>query len=350
MDVPLDEVVYFDGIASSSSGAAVDADATPTFAVYEEATDTDIGVGGNMTKRTSLTGNYRGSFTASAANGFELGKWYSVIGSATVGGIVAKGVLKHFRIVAAETVAGYPLADTTKLAGQAVTAAAGVTFPSSVASPTNITAASGVSLTSGERGAIATQVEAQIMDEGDSRAVLQAIVDKINAADPNLSGLTLAAIAQAVRDVNNTAPAANSLGAALVALQADTDDIQTRLPAALTAGGNIKADALKLNGATPNNLAAGAAMTLAADSMNAAALATDAVAEIANGLLDLADGVETGFPLRKVLRGLAAAYLGKLSGAGTGTEVMRNLGDTKAVITATVDTLGNRTVVVLDLT
>lgn len=39
-------------------------------------------------------------------------------------------------------------------------------------------------------------------------------------------------------------------------IQADTNDIQTRLPAALTAGGNIKADALLLNGAVPNNVAA----------------------------------------------------------------------------------------------
>lgn len=112
MDIPLDEVIYFDAISSSSTGAAADADSTPTFAVYEEATDTDIGVGGNMTKRTSLTGNYRGSFTASAANGFELGKWYVVIGSATVGGIACKGVLRSFRIVAAEATAGYPVITT----------------------------------------------------------------------------------------------------------------------------------------------------------------------------------------------------------------------------------------------
>lgn len=122
MDIPLDEVIYFDAISSSSTGAATDADSTPTFAVYEESTDTDIGIGGNMTKRTSLTGNYRGSFTASAANGFELGKWYSVIGSATIGGIAAKGVLKSFRIVAAESIAGYPKVDEHALKGDAQSA------------------------------------------------------------------------------------------------------------------------------------------------------------------------------------------------------------------------------------
>jgi hypothetical protein len=119
MDIPLDEVVYFDGISSLATGAASDADSAPTFAVYEEATDTDVGVGGNMTKRTSLTGDYRGTFTCSAANGFELGKWYNVVGSATVSGVACKAVLMRFRIVAAEVVAGYPLADVAKLLGTA---------------------------------------------------------------------------------------------------------------------------------------------------------------------------------------------------------------------------------------
>ena len=52
--IPLDEVFHFDVITSSpTTGAATDADSIPTFAVYEESTDTDIGVGGNMTKRLS---------------------------------------------------------------------------------------------------------------------------------------------------------------------------------------------------------------------------------------------------------------------------------------------------------
>lgn len=114
MDIPLDEQIHFDAITTTpSTGAAVDGDSAPTFAVYEEATDTDIGVGGNMTKRTSLTGNYRGSFTLSAANGFEAGKWYNVIGTGIVGGVTAKAVLKTFRVVLAEAVAGAPRSDVS---------------------------------------------------------------------------------------------------------------------------------------------------------------------------------------------------------------------------------------------
>lgn len=56
--------------------------------------------------------------------------------------------------------------------------------------------------------------------------------------------------------------ATDAIITAVAGVQSDTDNIQTRLPAVLTADGNIKSDSLKLNGATPNNLAAGAAMTL----------------------------------------------------------------------------------------
>lgn len=75
----------------------------------------------------------------------------------------------------------------------------------------------GFALTSGERTSIANEVEAQIIDETDSEKVLTAITDKIASVNPSLGALTLAAIASAVRDVLNTSPAANSLGAGIKA-------------------------------------------------------------------------------------------------------------------------------------
>lgn len=120
MRIPIDEVVTFDVVTHNPfTGDVSDADAAPTFAVYEDTTDTDVGVGGNMTKRTSLTGNYRGSFTASAANGFEAGKWYSVIVSATVVSTAAKTVAMHFMAVPAESSAGVPDVRATSLGTQA---------------------------------------------------------------------------------------------------------------------------------------------------------------------------------------------------------------------------------------
>jgi hypothetical protein len=110
--IPLDEVVVFDVVTHEpSTGAISDADSTPTYSVFEETTDTPILSAQNFTKRTGLTGNYRGSFTASTANGFEVGKWYSVIATATVDGVTAKCVALHFRLAPAEASAGIPKVD-----------------------------------------------------------------------------------------------------------------------------------------------------------------------------------------------------------------------------------------------
>jgi len=72
---------------------------------------------------------------------------------------------------------------------------------------------------------------------------------------------------------------------------------------------------------------------------------------IANALLDLADAIETGLTPRQAIRLQLAALAGKLSGAGTGTEVFRNaVADSKVRITATVDGDGNRTAITTDAT
>jgi hypothetical protein len=118
MQIPLNEDVHFDVITSDPETASVlDADSTPTFSVYEEATDVAIVGPTNFTKRTSLTGNYRGTFTASAANGFEIGKWYSVIASATVNEFEGKCAAMRFRVLPAEPAPGYPDLSGTSVGG-----------------------------------------------------------------------------------------------------------------------------------------------------------------------------------------------------------------------------------------
>jgi hypothetical protein len=71
-------------------------------------------------------------------------------------------------------------------------------------------------------------------------------------------------------------------------------------------------------------------------------------AQNAAGLLDLADGVETGWTLRRILRLIASALFGKISGAATTTATFRDVNDTKNRIVATVDADGNRSAVNLD--
>lgn len=82
--------------------------------------------------------------------------------------------------------------------------------------------------------------------------------------------------------------------------------------------------------------------TFAAGAIDAAALAADAVDLI---LDDPIEGVTT---LRQALRIMLAALAGKLSGAATTTITIRDVNDTKARITATVDEDGNRVDVTVD--
>lgn len=69
---------------------------------------------------------------------------------------------------------------------------------------------------------------------------------------------------------------------------------------------------------------------------------------VADGVLDEVVVGTTTF--RQLLRGFAAALLGKVSGGGTTTVTFRSINDTKDVIVATVDSNGNRSALTIDLT
>lgn len=72
--------------------------------------------------------------------------------------------------------------------------------------------------------------------------------------------------------------------------------------------------------------------------------------EAPSALLTTTDGVETNWTVRDALRVMLSVLAGKVSGAGTGTEVFRSVTDTDNRVTATVDTSGNRTSVTYDKT
>lgn len=101
----------------------------------------------------------------------------------------------------------------------------------------------------------------------------------------------------------------------------DTNDIQTRLPAALV-GGRMDA--------------------------SVGALATGSLAAIADEVLGYA--VEAGLTTKQALRLMAAALAGKISGASGTTITIKNaVADNKDRIVATVDSDGNRTAITYDL-
>lgn len=112
MSIPLGETLHFDVVTHDpSDGSVSNADAAPTFEVYEEDTDTAILTGQTMTQRGAIVGNYRGTVACTSGNGFEIGKWYSVIVEATVDSTQGKEVAKNFRVVIAETTEGTPVVD-----------------------------------------------------------------------------------------------------------------------------------------------------------------------------------------------------------------------------------------------
>ena len=71
------------------------------------------------------------------------------------------------------------------------------------------------------------------------------------------------------------------------------------------------------------------------------ALTSAEEALIATAILTAANGIETGWTLQQALRIVLSSLGGKLSGAPAGPIVVRDAGDSKARITATVDADGN---------
>lgn len=63
-----------------------------------------------------------------------------------------------------------------------------------------------------------------------------------------------------------------------------------------------------------------------------------------------AQTMESGYSAESIMRLNSAILLSKVSGAGTGAEVFRDIADTKNRVTASVDAQGNRTAITLDPT
>lgn len=151
--------------------------------------------------------------------------------------------------------------------------------------------------------------------------------------------------------------------AAIAAVQADTDNIQTRIPAALVSGridasvGAMATDVLTNTAlaasavteiqaglATPTNITAGTITTVSGNVNGSVGSVTGLTpATIAAGWI--AAVIEGAHTLGDFMRLFAGVLTGKSSGGGTATVVFRDVGDTKNRISATVDASGNRTAV-----
>ncbi len=132
---------------------------------------------------------------------------------------------------------------------------------------------------------------------------------------------------------------------ATIVTQTGAGAIRTALGLA-SANLDTQLDALPTNAELATALGTADDATLAA----IAALSIPTAAQNAAALLDLANGIESSITLRQALRLILAASAGKISGAATTTIVIRNVGDSKDRITATVDADGNRSAVTTDAT
>lgn len=173
-----------------------------------------------------------------------------------------------------------------------------------------------------------------------TESTYQFTVHALELAPTGGSAPTAAAIADAVWDeARADHTSAGSFGQGAASVQGNV----TGSVASVATGGIAAA-----------SFAAGAidAAAIAADAIDASALAADAVTEIQTGVASavLASTVEGSTSVVQMLRGFAAALLGKASGMATTTAVFRDTGDSKDRITATVDADGNRSAVTLDLT
>ncbi len=90
------------GTTSASTGAATNADSTPTVTVEEDG----VAMGYAPTVTNVATGLYRYQVDVTGGNGFEAGKRYVVYAVATVGGITGRAPIDEFQVLATDLNSG----------------------------------------------------------------------------------------------------------------------------------------------------------------------------------------------------------------------------------------------------
>jgi len=97
MTVKLEDTIYLHiGTSSPTTGAATNADTPPTVTIEEDG----VALGYSPTPANVAVGLYRVTIVASAANGFEAGRRYSVYAVAAVNSITGRDGIAEFEVVA----------------------------------------------------------------------------------------------------------------------------------------------------------------------------------------------------------------------------------------------------------
>lgn len=295
---------------TAATGAATDADSVPSYRVYEDETGTAI-LTGSMAKLddANTTGFYSEQLTLSAANGFEVGKCYTIYVSATVASVV--GTMSHtFKVEAAPaTAAALTIIDDFLDTEVAAIKAKTDLIPSDPADASDVAAL--IAAVQSDTNDIQTRLPAALVGGRMDASVGAMASDVVTAA----------------------AIAANAIGASELAADAVTE-IQAAVAAGAVASVTGAVGSIAAGGITAASIATGA--------IDADALAADAVDEI------LDEVVEGAVTLRQAIRVILSFVGAKVTGGGTTTLTYRDIGDTKSRITQTVDSSGNRSASTLD--
>jgi hypothetical protein len=134
-------------------------------------------------------------------------------------------------------------------------------------------------------------------------------------------------------------PVVSDVTYGLSTLEALVDDIESRLgvPSNLGSGATVAANLVDIEGQTDDIGVAGAGLT----AIPISAASVDAI---------LDDPVEGAITLRQAMRVVLAYLAGRATGGGTAAPKFRDQANTKDRISMTVDGVGNRSAVTLDLT
>lgn len=330
--VSLGDTVYLHvGTSSASTGAATNADSTPTVTVEEDG----AALGYAPTVANVATGLYRVTIDCTGGNGFEAGRRYSVYVAATVGGITGRDGIGEYEVLAVDLNTALDAAISSRLASASYTAPDNASITTILSDTNDIQTRLPAALISGRMDS-----NAQVVGDKTGYSLIQTFPANFASLSITAGGLV---------DITQTA----------------ADKVWGTSTRILTAGTNIAL--AKGTGVTGfNDIAAAdvwasATRTLTAFSFSVTVgtnsdktgydLSSSARDAIANAALDLADAIETGLTQRQALRLVASALAGKISGASGTTVTIRNaVADTKDRIVATVDGDGNRSAITYDMT
>lgn len=176
--------------------------------VWQDATAGDFTVASSVGKSLYTSGNAPGAASGLALVGSNMGTVSSVTGAVgSVTGAVGSvtGNVGGNVVGSVASVTARVTANTDQLAGQTVTAAAGVTFPASVASPTNITAGTITTTTSVTNGVTlaAAAIDSTALAASGKNAIADSLLDRDMSVGTDSGTEIVRTVRQALRVLRN---------------------------------------------------------------------------------------------------------------------------------------------------